>query len=76
MPLRRQSRRLSDQDPVVYLKELGGSSIDWSVRVWSTSADYWAVREQLTRDIKVALDAAGIGIPFPQMDVHMDKVGG
>lgn len=68
--------RLSDQDPVAYLKELGGSSIDWSVRVWSTGADYWAVREQLTHDIKVALDAAGIGIPFPQMDVHMDKVGG
>ncbi len=66
--------RLSSDDPVVYLSELGGSSIDWSVRVWSSTADYWGIREQLTRDIKVALDGAGIGIPFPQMDVHMQRI--
>ena len=65
--------RLQDRDVVVYLGELGGSSIDWSVRVWVETADYWAVREQLTRDIKVALDNANIGIPFPQMDVHLDR---
>lgn len=65
--------RLADQDPVVYLGELGGSSIDWSVRVWSTTDDYWAVRERLTRDIKVALDNAKIGIPFPQQDVHLPE---
>lgn len=65
--------RLSDQDPVIYLKELGGSSIDWSVRVWANTADYWAVREQLTRDVKVALDNADIGIPFPQRDVHIPQ---
>lgn len=58
--------------PQVYLKQLGGSSIDWAVRVWAETADYWAVRERLTHSIKVALDDAGIGIPFPQMDVHLD----
>ena len=63
---------MSDPAPVVYLSELGGSSIDWSVRVWSTTADYWAVRERVTRQLKVDLDKAGIGIPFPQMDVHID----
>ncbi len=63
---------LSDPGPVVYLSELGGSSIDWAVRVWSKTEDYWAVRERLTRNIKVALDEANIGIPFPQMDVHID----
>lgn len=63
--------RLPDQEPVIYLSELGGSSIDWAVRIWSTTGDYWTVRERLTRDIKVALDAAGIGIPFPQRDVHI-----
>ncbi|MEM9167367.1 MAG: mechanosensitive ion channel domain-containing protein [Planctomycetota bacterium] len=63
---------LNDPAPVVYLNELGGSSIDWAVRVWSNTADYWAVKERLTRDIKVALDEANIGIPFPQMDVHID----
>ncbi|MCA9300264.1 MAG: mechanosensitive ion channel [Phycisphaerales bacterium] len=62
--------RLENEDPIVFLSELGGSSIDWSVRVFSNAADYWAVRERLTRDVKVALDNAGIGIPFPQMDVH------
>ena len=63
---------ISDPAPVIYLSELGGSSIDWAVRVWAKTEDYWAVRERVTRDIKVALDAAGIGIPFPQMDVHID----
>lgn len=63
---------LSDPEPVVYLSELGGSSIDWALRVWCQVGDYWAVRERLTRDTKNALDAAGIGIPFPQMDVHLD----
>lgn len=58
--------------PVAYLTELGGSSIDWSVRVWANTADYWAVREEATQSIKNALDQAGIGIPYPQMDVHLD----
>ncbi len=66
--------RLQDEDPVVYLSELGGSSIDWAVRVWAPTSDYWAVKERLTRDIKVALDEAGIGIPYPQMDVHLRRV--
>lgn len=63
---------LADPAPQVYLLELGGSSIDWSVRVWAKTEDFWAVRERLTNDIKYALDAKGIGIPFPQMDVHVN----
>jgi small conductance mechanosensitive channel len=62
----------SDPAPQVYLNELGGSSINWSVRVWAQTSDYWAVRERLTSQIKKALDARGIGIPYPQMDVHLD----
>lgn len=65
---------LEDPAPQVYLSELGGSSINWSVRVWAPTSDYWGVRERLTRQIKVALDAEGIGIPYPQMDVHLDQV--
>ncbi len=60
-------------DPVVYLSELGASSVDYSVRVWAKTADYWAVREKLTESVKSGLDAANIGIPFPQMDVHLDQ---
>lgn len=66
--------RLEDKDIVVYLDSLGDSCINWSVRVWSTTADYWDVRERLTQAVKEHLDDAGIGIPYPQMDVHMDKV--
>lgn len=63
---------LVDPEPGVVLTGLGGSSIDWSVRVWVNAADFWAVSDQLTRDVKYALDSAGIGIPYPQMDVHID----
>ncbi|GAB5496616.1 MAG: mechanosensitive ion channel [Phycisphaerales bacterium] len=63
---------MTDPEPVVYLVELGDSSISWSVRAWGATADYWAIREKLTRQVKYDLDEAGIGIPFPQMDVHID----
>lgn len=60
----------------VFLSELGGSSVDWAVRVWFPTADYWAKKEELTRAVKMHLDEAGIGIPFPQMDIHVDgKLG-
>jgi small conductance mechanosensitive channel len=67
---------LEDPAPAVYLWELGASSIDWRLRVWSKTADFWAVRERLTRAAKVALDREGISIPFPQMDVHLDRTEG
>lgn len=63
---------LSDPEPAVVLTGLGGSSIDWAVRVWAKKEDFWAVKDRLTRNVKVALDEAEIGIPFPQMDVHID----
>lgn len=63
---------LEDPEPAIVLAGLGGSSIDWSVRVWVNAGDFWAVKDGLTRDVKYALDNAGIGIPFPQMDVHVD----
>ncbi len=63
---------LQDPEPAAVLTGLGGSSIDWSVRVWVNAADFWAVSDQLTRDVKYALDNAEIGIPYPQMDVHLD----
>lgn len=63
--------RDTTQEPVVYLNELGDSSINWAVRVWAPTADYWAVKEQLTRDVKYALDHAGVSIPFPQRELHL-----
>ncbi len=66
---------LKDPEPQVFLAELGDSAIGWQLRVWCKTEDYWDVWQLLTRDAKVALDEAGIGIPFPQMDVHLDKTG-
>lgn len=60
----------------VFLAGLGASSIDWKIRVWCNSSDYWVCMEETTRLVKMELDAAGIGIPYPQMDVHLDKVNG
>ena len=59
--------------PAVVLAELGDSSINWSVRVWAKTTDYWPTRDAVTRACKLALDEAGISIPFPQMDVWMQK---
>jgi len=63
---------LDEPAPQIYLDELGGSSINWSVRVWARTDDYWAVRERVTRAVKDALDDAEIDIPYPNMDVHVD----
>lgn len=66
-------QKLADKDVAIVLQELGDSSIGWSVRAWVASADFWPARDELTRLVKKHLDDAKIGIPFPQMDVHMDK---
>jgi small conductance mechanosensitive channel len=63
---------LKEPAPQVFLKALGGSSVDWQVRVWCKTADYWDVWQATTQACKASLDAAGIGIPFPQQDVHLD----
>ena len=66
-------QRGEGQGHQVMVMEFGGSSIDWVVRAWFTKEDFWTHREQLIHAIKRELDAAGIGIPFPQMDVHLDR---
>lgn len=62
---------LSDPVPTVNLTECGNSALDFSVRVWIRSEDYWPVRFRMLDKGKRALDQAGISIPYPQMDVHM-----
>lgn len=65
---------LRDPEPQIFLHELGDSSINWQVRVWCETDAYWDVWQATTEATKKALDESGIGIPFPQMDVHLDKV--
>jgi small conductance mechanosensitive channel len=68
--------RIEDPGHQIVLASLGDSCIDWKVRVWCNAADYWGCMEETTRIVKYALDDAGIGIPYPQMDVHLDKLEG
>ena len=66
-----EDRILKDREMTVRLNELGASSINFVVRVWSNSSDlqsvYWDVLERIKREF----DANGISFPYPQMDVHM-----
>ena len=52
---------------------LADSSVNFVVRPWVKTEDYWGVYFDAMQGIKEALDAAGIEIPFPQMDVHLNK---
>lgn len=56
----------------VVLGDLGDSSVNWTVRAWVATSEFWPSKQALTRAVKMHLDDAGIGIPFPQMDVHVD----
>lgn len=66
---------LSDPAPTVRVHTLGESSVDFIVRPWVKSADYWTVYWDLTRTVKERCDEAGISIPFPQRDVHVHQAG-
>lgn len=67
-------RVLKDPAVVIAVNELADSSVNFVVRPWVNSADYWAVKWDLTENIKEAFDANGISIPYPQQDVHMHQV--
>lgn len=56
----------------VFLGDLGDNAVNWACRVWVNAPDFWDVKQALTRNIKMHLDQAGLGIPFPQRDIHLD----
>lgn len=62
---------LKDPEPVIRLHELGDSSVNFVVRPWSKTDDYWDVYWDITREVKRRFDDDGISIPFPQRDVHV-----
>ena len=66
-------RVLKDPAPVIALGALAESSVNFLVRPWVNSADYWKFLWDTTEKVKLAFDEAGISIPYPQMDVHLDK---
>ncbi len=64
-----------DKDPAPFIRlgNQGASSLDFTVRLWCNSADYWDVYFDVMEQVTDAFNAKGISIPFPQMDVHLDK---
>lgn len=71
--LKRNEKILKDPAPIVRMLEHAASSINIAVRPWCNCADYWSVYFQTMEDIRAAFTAAGISIPFDQLDVHVVK---
>ena len=64
---------LADPEPVIAVSELADSSVNFVCRPWCNTADYWTVLFDITETVKLEFDQAGISIPFPQMDVHVQQ---
>ena len=62
---------LADPEPTVKLHTLGDSSVNFIVRPWTKTENYWNVYWDITREVKLRFDREGISIPFPQRDVHV-----
>lgn len=65
---------LQEPKPVVMLKDLGASSVDFVVRPWVKTDDYWTVYGDLMEQIKINIEAGGCNFPYPQTDVHLHQV--
>jgi len=66
-----EERVLADPEPVIQVHELADSSVNFVVRPWVVTENYWPVYWSLTQTVKERFDAEGISIPFPQRDVHL-----
>jgi small conductance mechanosensitive channel len=69
--LSEDDRILPDPAPTIAVLELADSSVNFAVRPWVKTSDYWPVKFDLQETIKIRFDAEGISIPFPQQDVHL-----
>jgi small conductance mechanosensitive channel len=67
---KKDSRVLADPAPMAAVTDLGDSSVNFTVRVWCNAADYWALKFDLTKNLKNRMDAESISIPYPQRTVH------
>lgn len=71
--LARDERALADPKPVVIVSKYGDSSIEFTLRMWCRTEDYWNLLNDTNKKLKKTLDDAGIQIPYPQLDVHMKQ---
>jgi small conductance mechanosensitive channel len=67
-------RILKDPEPVIAVSGLGDSSVNFVVRPWVNTVDYWDVYWDLTEAVKLRFDAEGISIPYPQRDVYILQI--
>lgn len=65
---------LKTPEPMVRVHTLNTSSVDFIVRPWVKTDDYWDVYWDVTKEVKLTFDREGISIPFPQQDVHLHMV--
>jgi small conductance mechanosensitive channel len=65
------NRVLKDPAPMVAISELADSSVNFVTRAWTSADDYWDFYFDTTEKVKKQFDAAGIGIPYPQRDIHV-----
>jgi len=66
-------RVLPEPEPIVAVSALADSSVNFIVRPWVNTSDYWPTYWDITEQVKLRFDEEGISIPFPQMDVHLKK---
>ncbi len=71
--LDQDERVLAEPAPVIVVGELGDSAINFLVRPWTRTEDYWPFKWDYTERVKQRFDEEGITIPFPQMDVHLEQ---
>lgn len=71
--LNSDTRVLKDPEPVVFLANLGDSSVDFKVRAWTNAADYWPLFFHINERVYKEFGKHGLHIPFPQMDVHLHR---
>lgn len=64
-------RILSDPEPMVVVSELADSSVNFTVRAWGKTSDYWDIYFDMQEKVKLEFDKQGISIPFPQTAVHV-----
>jgi len=69
-----EKRVLKDPAPFVAVSELADSSVNLITRAWVKSEDYWDVYFEQIELVKLTFDEKGISIPFPQMDIHQDRI--
>ena len=69
--LEADERVLKDPEPFYAVKELGDSSVNFVVRAWVNTADYWGVYFRMNEEVYKNFDKEGLSIPFPQRDVHV-----